>query len=209
MEPTAAIEFLGIPVFDDDIFKLVMRFALNIVFLTIIVRLIYHGVTKSSEYFFAFIMVNVMVFMICFTLKKFELQLGMALGLFALFGILRYRTAPIPIREMTYLFVVIGIGVLNALANKKMSYVELVFTNLAIIGALFVLEYVTSFSKFSRKTIVYEKIDLVKPARRNELIADLKERTGLEIIRFEVGKIDFTRKSAQIKITYRKPKSDV
>lgn len=206
MEPTAAIEFLGIPVFDNDFFKLLMRFAVNVVFLTIIVQVIYHSVTKSSEYFFAFIMVNVMVFMICFTLKKFELQLGMALGLFALFGILRYRTAPMPIREMTYLFVVIGIGVLNALANKKMSYVELAFTNVSIIVALVLLEKVSTFSKHARKTIVYERLELIRPANRKELVADLEERTGLEIIRFQIGKVDFLRGSAQIKITYRKLK---
>ncbi|HHG84376.1 MAG TPA: DUF4956 domain-containing protein [Bacteroidetes bacterium] len=196
------MEFLDIKVFDDDIYKLLFRFAVNFAFLFIAVRMIYYAVSRKKQYVFSYIMINVLVFLICFTLKKFELQLGMALGLFALFGILRYRTDAIPIREMTYLFVVIGLGVMNALANKKMSYVEIFLTNGIIVGILFGLEWSLGFGREVKKKIVYEKIALIHPVKRKELILDLEDRTGLAINRVEVGSVDFLRDTANISIYY-------
>jgi hypothetical protein len=131
-----------------------------------------------------------------------KLQIGFALGLFAIFGIIRYRTSQIPIKEMTYLFVVIGIAVINALANKKISYTELIFTNLMILAVVFIVERLWLLKHESSKVIVYEKIELVKPQRYLELMADLEERTGLKLRRAEVGKIDFLQDTASIKIFY-------
>ena len=131
-------EFLGIKFFDDDIYKLMFRFAIDFIAVVIIVRYIYYPSARKKEYMFTYFMISVLIFFICFTLKKFELGLGMALGLFALFGILRYRTGTIPIKEMTYLFMIIGLSVINALVNKKMSYAELAFTNVVIIGIAYI-----------------------------------------------------------------------
>jgi len=196
------MEFLEMKLFDDDIFKLMLRFTINGIFLFITVGLIYRQVSKKQEYAFSFIMINILVFLICFTLKKFELQLGMALGLFALFGILRYRTDAIPIREMTYLFIVIGLAVVNASSNKKMSYIEIFFTNGAIVLIAYLLEQKFLSGKEGKKVITYERIDLIKPSNRPELKADIESRTGLKINRLEIGGVDFVRDTAKVTIYY-------
>ena len=196
------MEFFGVPLYDDDLLKLLFRLAINLVVVTAIVRFVYYRQTHRKEYLFTFFMLNVLVFFVCFTLKKFELGLGMALGLFAIFGILRYRTTTIPTKEMTYLFTVIGVGVINALANKKMSYAELAFTNAFIIGLAAVLENMLLFKREHRETLVYEHIDLVHPSRHGELVADLEQRTGLKISRVELSKLNFLNDTAQIEIYY-------
>jgi hypothetical protein len=135
-------------------------------------------------------------------LESVKLQMGFALGLFAVFGIIRYRTDAIPIKEMTYLFVVIGMSVMNALINKKISLVELSFANLVIIGATYGLERVWLLRHEAQKIIVYENIDLIKVGREEEMKADIEARTGLKVNRFEIGKIDFLRDTALIKIYF-------
>ena len=147
-------------------------------------------------------MINVLTFFICFTLKKFDLGLGMALGLFAIFGILRYRTNAIAVKEMTYLFLVIGIAVINALANKKMSYAELAFTNACIVGLAAALENLPLLKLELRERIRYEKIDLIRPEKHAELVADLEARTGLKLTRVEVGAINFLRDTAVVTVFY-------
>jgi hypothetical protein len=168
----------------------------------LIVRGLYYPVTRRKDYLFSYILISVLVFLLCFLLENVKLQIGFALGLFAIFGIIRYRTNPIPIKEMTYLFVVIGISVINALANKKVSYVELIFTNLAIIGLIYMLEKIWLLKHEASKTIEYEKIDLIKPEKRSELIKDLEARTGLKIDRIEIGRINFLRDTVRIRIYY-------
>jgi len=140
--------------------------------------------------------------MLCITLDNVKLELGFALGLFAIFGIIRYRTTQIPIKEMTYLFLVIGISVINALSNSKVSYAELIFTNLTLLAVTYFLEKVLMIGHETRKVINYEKIELIKPENWPALKNDLEERTGLTILRFEIGKIDFLKDTAKIVIYY-------
>jgi hypothetical protein len=128
--------------------------------------------------------------------------MGMALGLFAIFGIIRYRTRQIPIKEMTYLFLVIGISVMNALSSKKITYAELGLTNFLLLAVTFAAERLMLLRHESSKAITYEKIELIKPENREKLILDLEERTGLTINRVEIGKIDFLKDSARINIYY-------
>ena len=134
------MEFLEVPIFDNDFFKLLVRLAINLVFVFLVVIVAYHRHRKTKNYVFTFLLMNIVVFFICFTLKKLDLGLGMALGLFAIFAIIRYRTDQIKVKEMTYLFIVVGLAVINALSNKKTSYSELMFTNAFIFGAAFMLE---------------------------------------------------------------------
>ena len=138
----------------------------------------------------------------CFLLESVKLQMGFALGLFAVFGIIRYRTDAIPIKEMTYLFVVIGMSVMNALINKKISLVELSFANLVIIGATYGLERVWLLRHEAQKLIVYENIELIKHGKEDEMKADIERRTGIKVNRVEIGKIDFLRDTALIKIYF-------
>jgi len=147
-------------------------------------------------------MFSTVIFLLCFLLESVKIELGFALGLFAIFGIIRYRTTTIPIKEMTYLFVIIGVSVINALANKKISYGELLFTNLAIVAIVWGFERIWLLKHESTKMILYEKIDLIKPENYSLLLKDLNERTGLDINRIEVGKINFMRDTAEIKIYY-------
>ena len=134
---------------------------------------------------------------------KYELDLGMALGLFAIFGILRYRTVPLNVKEMTYLFVVIGISVMNALSNKKMSYVEIVTANSAILFALYWLEFYWGNNSILSKKIVYETIENIHPDNHEILKKDLESRLGVKIIDFEIGNINFLRDTAEITIKYK------
>ena len=147
-------------------------------------------------------MISLIVFLMCYMLESVKLDMGFALGLFAVFGILRYRTDAMPIKEMTYLFIVIGISVINALANKKISYAELLFTNLIIVTITWLVERVWLLRHESRKVITYEKIDLIKPSNYELLKKDLEERTGIKINRIEIGNIDFLKDTAKITIYY-------
>jgi hypothetical protein len=199
------MEFLEIPFFDDDIYKMAVRFAFNLFFLALIVGVSYHRHQKDHRYVFNFLMMNVMVFFICFTLKKMDIGLGMALGLFAIFAIIRYRTDAIAVKDMTYLFVVIGIAVINALSNKKTSYAELLLTNFMIFAATYVLEVALiqpQKIKLATWDVVYDNLELLNPKRHNELIADLKSKTGIDVKRVVVKRVDLQKGSATISIRF-------
>jgi len=197
------LEFLGTPFFDSkDFFKLLVKTAFNVSIILIIVRYIYYPITKNKDYLFTYLLISLTVFLLCILLDSVKIELAFALGLFAIFGIIRYRTDPIPIKEMTYLFLVIGVSVINALANKKISYSELVFANLMIVAVTYGLEKIWLLRHETRKNIIYEKIDLIGPAKRDELIKDLKERTGIDVVRVEVRRIDFLKDIAYLRIFY-------
>jgi len=196
-------KFLGLDLIDyNDFSKLLFRFFINFIFTFILIRLIYYPSTKRKDYLFSYFLLSTVIFLLCFLLENAKLQIGIALGLFAIFGIIRYRTNAIPIKEMTYLFVVIAISVINALAKSKVSYAELVFTNVIIVTITYLLEKVFLLRHEVSKIINYEKIELIKPEKRKELIEDLEKRTGIKINRVEIGRIDFLKDSARIKIYY-------
>jgi hypothetical protein len=185
-----------------DFFTLLLRFSLNLIIVALIVRGLYYPTARRKDYLFTFLMISTVVFLLCILLESVKLQLGFAFGLFAIFGILRYRTNAIPIKEMTYLFIIIGLSVVNALANKKVSWAELLFTNLIIVGIIYGLEKLWLLKHESSKVVTYEKIDLIKPEKYELLKKDLEERTGLKINRIEIGKIDFLRDTAKLVIHY-------
>jgi len=186
----------------EDFLDLLLRTAFNLLVVLYLVRYPYYKATPRKDYLFTYILISLVIFFMIFLLENINVSLGFALGLFAIFGIIRYRTQQIPIREMTYLFLVIGISVINALANRKVSYAELLFTNITVIVITHMLEKVFLLKHESKKTINYENVDLIKPANRDELIRDLEDRTGLTIHRVEIGRIDYLRDSARIFIYY-------
>ena len=199
------VEFLGAPVFDSkDFWRLLLKTLFNLSVVLILARGIYYPITRNKDYLFTYLLISLTVFVLCVLLDDVKLQLGFALGLFAIFGIIRYRTDPIPIKEMTYLFLVIGISVVNALANKKISHAELLFANAVIVFVTYGMERLWLLKHESRKNILYEKIELIVPEKHDELLEDLKQRTGIEIIRFEIKRIDFLRDTANICIFYYK-----
>ena len=148
-------------------------------------------------------MMNIMTFFICFSLKKLDLDTGMALGLFAIFAIIRYRTDTIRVKEMTYLFVVIGTAVINSLANKQTSYAELAFANGVVIIALFLFErFSRAEPKLAKQDVVLDKLELVRPEAREALHQEILKRTGLVAQRVKFSKIDFQKGVASATIYY-------
>jgi len=182
--------------------ELIFRFILNTCVVVFIARYLYYPVTRRKDYLFSFLLISFLIFLICFLLESVKLQIGFAFGLFAIFGILRYRTNAIPIKEMTYLFILIGISVINALVNKKISWAELLFTNAALIFIVYGLERLWLLKHEASKNIIYEKVDMIVPEKREELKKELEARTGLKINRIEIGRIDYLRDTARIIIYY-------
>jgi hypothetical protein len=188
--------------FENDFYTLLLRLAINLVFMTILIRYLYYPIAKRKDYLFTYYLIGLITFFLCFGLKKLDIDTGMGLGLFAIFGIIRYRTDAIEIKEMTYLFLVIGISVVNSLASRQISVAEMAVINLTVVAITYGLEYVWLIKHETRKVIVYEKIDLIVPDKHDEMLADLELRTGLKINRFEVGKINFLDDTAQVRIYY-------
>ncbi len=196
-------EFLNIQLMNwEDFWDLVIRATFNLGVVLILVRVLYYRITPRKEYLFTYILISVVVFFMIMLLENVGVEIGFALGLFAIFGMLRYRTQQIPIREMTYLFLVIGVSVINSLANRRVSYAELLLTNATIVLITYLLEKVYLLKTETKKLIFYEKVELIKPEMRAELIADLVERTGLPIHRVEIDRIDYIRDSARIFVFY-------
>ena len=147
-------------------------------------------------------MFNAITFALCFLLRKVPIELGFALGLFAVFGILRYRTEAIRTQDLTYMFVVIGIAILNAVANKKVSLAELLLVNGAIVALTALLERLTFFRADQSRVITYDNMDLIRKNDYAALIADLRDRTGLDVQRVRVGSVNLLRDTAQVVVYF-------
>lgn len=197
------MEFLDVPLYDDDLWKLLVRFLINLTVATTVVFFSFFQHKRNRTYAFTFLMMNVMVFFICFSLKKLDLGLGMALGLFAIFAIIRYRTDSIQVKEMTYLFIVIGIAVINSLSNKKTSYAELMAANLIIIGSSFLLERLLVNKKMAKQNVNYDKLELLRPDQREALLDDLQTRLGMRPDDVKVGRIDLGKGSANLTLYFK------
>lgn len=177
------------------------RLLLNLGVTAVLVRLIYYPVARRKDFLFTYLMVSTSIFFLCYLLSNVNLDLAFALGLFAIFGIIRYRTDAIAIKEMTYLFIVIGLAVMNSLVSG-ISIAEIGLANVLILGLTWGLERVWLLRHESNKIILYERIELIKAGKREELKKDLQERTGMVINRVEVGHIDFLRDTALVKIYF-------
>lgn len=190
---------------DSHFMEFFMRIFLNLGVTLIVIRYIYYPVSRRKDYLFTFVLMSLVVFFLVYLLSDARIEMGFAFGMFAIFGIIRYRTNPIPTKEMTYLFVVIGISVINAITDEKLSIFEVVMVNTIIVLVTYVLERVWLARQDISKAISYEKIELIKPEKYPELLADLKERTGLDIHKVEIGDIDFLRDVAKIRIFFKAP----
>ncbi len=178
--------------------KLIVRFAINFIFMFLIIRMIYYPSEKRKDFLFTYFAIGITVFTLCYTLDSIKIDLAFALGLFAIFGIIRYRTDAIPIKEMTYLFLIIGLSVMNALINKKISIAEMVFANGILVATTYLIEYRWLLRHEAQKKILYDRIDLIQKGKKQELIDDLSQRTGIDINRIDIGKIDLLRDTVQI-----------
>ena len=198
----------GIPWFDGpSLWQLLFRFAINLIVCWIIVGLLYYRKSKRRDYYFTFMLFSITIFFLIFLMDNVKVQIGFALGLFAIFGMIRSRTETVPIREMTYLFVVVGLSVINGLA-MTVSYAELLLTNAIVVLAVWLFESIHRRTHLESKIIVYENVALAHADRENELMADLKFRTGLDIKRLEVGHIDYLKDIAYVKVYYASDKPE-
>ena len=186
-----------------ELLNLIIRFGFNLSVAFIIIKLIYQRDHNNNDFVFTYFMFNSLIFFFASILGSITINMGFAFGLFAVFAILRYRTDPIPIKEMTYLFIVLTIGVINALSGDEVSFAALLFTNTALVGLTYFLEKYWQKNLLASITIDYDKIENVKPENHEALLADLKERTGLNIQDFKFFKMDFLRDTARIRIYYK------
>jgi hypothetical protein len=197
-------ELFGVAVFPNwaSFNSLMARFFLDLLFTVIAVRVVYSRLYLQRDYIFTYLLLNVVTFFVAYLLSESPIGLGSAFGLFAVFGILRYRTEAIQVRNLTYLFVVIGVALLNALTNDQISLVELVTVNAIIVGSVCVLE-ASSFSRREEsRQVLYDRLDLLGPATQSQLLEDLRTRTRLPVERFVIGDVDLLRDSAGITVYY-------
>ncbi|MBO5824236.1 MAG: DUF4956 domain-containing protein [Prevotella sp.] len=187
-----------------DIGSLLIRFLFNAIFIWFVIHKLYYPRSQRKDYYFTFAIISVSIFFLIYLLGGVKIKVGFALGLFAIFGIIRYRTESMNVREMTYLFTIIAMTVVNAL-GVTLSYGELFLTNLIFIVCIKLAENQPWLKHVSEKLVMYDRIDLITPEKREEMIEDLHKRLGVEIIKVEVGAVDFLRDIAMIKVYYDDP----
>mgnify|MGYP003547384178 CR=1 FL=1 len=183
--------------------ELLLAFLINLIAILIIVRGLYYPKCKRGEFFFTYILIAISTFMLIYVLGDVKLKAGIALGLFAIFSIIRYRTEQVAIREMTYLFIIIALSAINGLTVSELSLGEVIIINLLFILSIWICESKILISHYSYKVIKYDNVNLITPDKRAELIADLEKRTGLKIEKVEVGSIDFLKDAAIVKMYYK------
>lgn len=191
----------------ESILDLLKSFLFNLFVCWIIVHFLYYKRNGSGAYYFTFIVFSSAMFMILFVMSSMSIQIGFTLGLFAIFGMIRYRTETIPVREMTYLFIIIALSVVNGIGNE-LPFLELLVANLVIVLLMLFIEFEFLEGRTSTKLVIYDRIDMITPEKRPELIEDLKKRLGLDIVKVEVGQVDFLKDSAFVKVTYRLGKKE-
>ena len=195
--------FMGSAIYSrDGVLNLLVRFLFNLIIGWILIHFCYYRKSQRKDWYLTFILFSNSMFMLIFLMESVKLEVGFIFGLFAIFGMIRYRTEAVPVREMTYLFIIIAMSVMNGLAMTA-SIAELAVGNLLILALCFIMEAVMGRHLITAKLILYDKIDMIKPEKRSELIEDLKQRTGIEEIEdVEVGHIDYLRDVAFLKVYY-------
>ncbi|MBL7946364.1 MAG: DUF4956 domain-containing protein [Flavobacteriales bacterium] len=196
------MKVFGMPLIHADMWELLFKFGINTVVLFVLIRLIYYPIHRKKDYLFTYFLFNTLIFFLCVLLNSVKLSIGFAFGLFAIFGVLRYRTEQISIKDMTYLFATISVAVINALASKKVSLAELLFTDGMILLMTYALEHVWLTRHEAVKMLIYERIDLIKPQNRIPLFEDLYQRLGVKVSRVEIGKIDLLKDTAELRVYY-------
>lgn len=208
VEETVTSTFLGLELGNmSDFYSLLIRLFINFAIVGIIARCFYYPKSKRRDYLFIFIIMAMSIFLLVSLMEGSKMKTGAALGLFAIFGIIRYRTEAIPIREMTYLFMLVSVSVVNAMVVKLHweNILSLTLANVFFILLAWLFESSKIINDSCSKYIKYDNVNLIAPEKRPELIADLEKRTGLKILSIEVGTVDFLKDSVLIRIFYDEP----
>ncbi len=202
-------QFLGADLYDQDsLLNLLIRFGFNVFISWIIVQFFYYRKSPRRDYYVTFMLFSAVMFLLIFMMENVSMTMGIMLGLFAIFGVIRYRTETVPIREMTYLFVIIGTSVINGL-SLNMTYSNLLVANAMLLLLMALLENQRLLKHQTAKLVLYDKIEMIVPERREEMIADLQQRLGIKHIdKIEVGHVDFLRDVAFVKVYYHLDKGE-
>ena len=196
------IKVFGMRLFHEDLWELLFKFGLDALVLFVLIRVIYYPIHRKKENLFTYFVFNVLIFFLCVLMNNVKLSMGFGFGLFAVFSIIRYRTEQLSVKDMTYLFAVITLAVINALVSKKVSLVELIFTNATILALVYIMEHLWLTRHEAMRQLIYERIDLIKPQNRDKLFADLQERLGIKPSRVEIGRIDLLRDTVQLRVFF-------
>ena len=186
-----------------SVWGILMRFGVNLFFLFILIRIIYFRYSKKEKFLFTFFLIGITVYFICAMLRKVEINIGIGLGLFAIFGILRFRTRNFSTKDMAYIFATIGLSVVNSLSMVDFPFYGFLIINVIIVLSALTLEEFLRKNSFNSHCIVYDDINLLKPGNRNKLLKDISGKTGHEIRRVRVIKIDFKRGIADLEIYFK------
>ena len=199
---TEQIDLLNLEFFNPaEFWQMFFRFAINILWIFLITRLLYYPKQKKPEYLFSYLLISTIVFVICSLLSSVTFGISFALGLFAIFAILRYRTNPIPVKEMTYFFIVIGISVKNAL-GESISFPQLFITDLIIFLLTYAAEYILFKKKYLSKTIIIQNIELARPENYSKLLEEVSNLSGFKVVKAEIGRVDYIKHQARIRIYF-------
>lgn len=191
-----------------DLIDFGTRSIIDVIAITILVGLVYYPKHRNKDFIFTFVIFNIINFMICYLLGSAKIKIGFAFGLFAIFSIIRYRTIVVSIKDMGYFFICVALGMLNSLANSSEGFTIIIICNAVILSLAFLLERLNFINNENAKEIIYDNVRLIKPSLRDELIADLVERTGLEIHKVEVISINYLKDTALLKAYYFSKESE-
>ena len=183
------------------VLDMIIRFIFNMLVVAGISRYLYYPKGRRRDYLFVFVIISISIFLMVYLLGSLKLKIGFALGLFAIFGIIRYRTEQMPVREMTYLFVIIALSVVNAL-SASISVGQLLIANGLLVAAVWLSERQTGLASVKSKLIVYDRVDIITPEHKQDLMDDLSKRTGLKVVNVEVGSIDYMKDTAMVRIYF-------
>jgi hypothetical protein len=208
MEPNDVLNETLSAAGSQNLLDFAIRFGINLIVIFVIVRLLYYPMRRNRDFLFTFFLFNIINFLICFLLSSAKLKMGFAFGLFAIFSILRYRTVTVPVREMGYFFISVTLGIINALTTNEQGMILLILANLIILAVAWVIDHKVRVVHENYKEVIYDRIDLIAPEKREEMLADLRQRTGLAVHRVEFSRIDFFRDTARIYIFYNDHRND-
>jgi len=186
-----------------DFYGAMLRFAIHLVFLILLVWGVYFRYSKKEKFVFTFLMMGIAVFFITSMLKSVWIDMGMAFGMFAVFAILRFRTRNFSLKDMSYIFTIIGLSVINSLKLVGFPVLGIIIFNILIISAAAILERITARHNVINHTIVYENLELLKSDKNHKVLKDISDMTGKEILKYKVRKINFKKQVAEIDIFYK------
>ena len=186
-----------------SVWGILLRFSVNMVFIFILIRIIYFRYSKKENFLFTFFLIGIIVFFICSMLREVDIAIGMGLGLFAIFTILRFRTRNFSVKDMAYIFTTIGVSVINTFNMLMFPFIGVFIINVIILGAVFILEEFLRKNSFNKHSIIYDDLDLLKPGNKSKLLKDISSKLGQEVLRIKVRRIDFKRETAEVDVFFR------